>query len=176
MPRLSCYKANALHWEFCGHTTSETRKYMDRELIIKRRTISCLGHILRYERDSVLLLIIEGRIEGKSGIGRRQMTWLRNIKERTGLGNSVRWIEKSQKFWNNITLNRFWSIFNRITMFGNDWCETLKYHKLLYKPNEFLSWLFVLSSTFTTDAKPVRQYWLCFYCLEIVRYIFCQIC
>lgn len=63
------------------------RMNMDRELldIIKKRKTSYLGHLLRHERYNFLRIIMEGKIEGRRGPGRRQMTWLRNIKEWTGL-------------------------------------------------------------------------------------------
>jgi len=48
----------------------------DRELLdtIKRRKTAYLGHEIRNERYQFLQLIIEGKIEGKRGIGRKKMS------------------------------------------------------------------------------------------------------
>lgn len=51
----------------------------------KKPRISFFVHILEYDRYDILKLITEGKIEGKSVPVRRQMTWLRNIKEWTEL-------------------------------------------------------------------------------------------
>lgn len=60
----------------------------DRELFenIKKRKIAYLGHIIRGERYHFLRLILQGKIEGgKRGIGRRKLSWLRNIRHWTGI-------------------------------------------------------------------------------------------
>lgn len=59
----------------------------DRELldIIKKRKAAYLGHIMRHSKYEFLQLIIEGKIEGKRGPGRRQCSWLKNIRDWTGL-------------------------------------------------------------------------------------------
>lgn len=59
----------------------------ERELlnIIKKRKTSYLGHIVRNEKYNILQLILEGKIEGKRGIGRKQLSWARNIRQWTGL-------------------------------------------------------------------------------------------
>jgi len=55
----------------------------DRELLdtIKRRKTAYLGHVIRKERYQFLQLVIEG----KGGIGRKKMSWLRNVWQWTGL-------------------------------------------------------------------------------------------
>lgn len=62
----------------------------ERELfnLIKVRKVGYLGHVLRGERYTIPQLIIQGKIEGKRGIGRKQMSWLRNIKHWTGINNT----------------------------------------------------------------------------------------
>ena len=62
------------------------RAKTERELLrcIKVRKLSYLGHVMRGERFNLLRLIIEGKIEGRRGVGRRQMSWLRNIRDWTG--------------------------------------------------------------------------------------------
>lgn len=74
------------------------RANTDRALIttIKCRKIAYLGHILRGEKYYLLQLIIKGKIEGRHRIGRRQMSWMRNIREWTGIqraGNLFRLAE-----------------------------------------------------------------------------------
>ena len=58
-----------------------------RELLtsIKMRKVSYLGHVMRGDKYHVLQLIIEGKIEGRRGVGRKQMSWLRNIRDWTGV-------------------------------------------------------------------------------------------
>lgn len=53
--------------------------------VIKRRKTAYLGHIMRNEKYQFLQLVIEGKIEGRRGIGRKKMSWLRNIRQWTGL-------------------------------------------------------------------------------------------
>jgi len=40
---------------------------------------------MRNTKYQLLQLIIEGKIEGKRGMGRKKMSWLRNIRQWTGL-------------------------------------------------------------------------------------------
>lgn len=60
-----------------------------RELLtdIKRRKISYFGHVMRGQKYELLQLIVQGKIEGKRGVGRKQMSWLRNIRNWTGISN-----------------------------------------------------------------------------------------
>lgn len=53
--------------------------------IIKCRKIGYLGHVLRGEKYRLLHLILKGRIVGRYGIGRKQLSWLRNIRKWTGI-------------------------------------------------------------------------------------------
>nr|CAH7737600.1 unnamed protein product [Callosobruchus chinensis] len=53
---------------------------------IKKRKISYLGHIIREERYEFQRLILQGKIEGgRRGIGRKKLSWLRNIRQWTGI-------------------------------------------------------------------------------------------
>nr|CAH7722793.1 unnamed protein product [Callosobruchus chinensis] len=57
----------------------------DRELFehTKKRKISYLGHIIRGERYEFQRLILQEKIEdGRRGIGRRKLSWLRSISGR----------------------------------------------------------------------------------------------
>jgi hypothetical protein len=53
--------------------------------IIKRRKLEYLGHIIRGPRYEFLRLILNGKIEGKKWIGRKKLSWLRNLRQWTGL-------------------------------------------------------------------------------------------
>ncbi|XP_025996276.1 uncharacterized protein LOC113005231 [Solenopsis invicta] len=58
-----------------------------RELLVtvKCKKIEYLGHVLRGEKYRLLQLILKGRIEGRRGIGREKLSWLRNIRAWTGM-------------------------------------------------------------------------------------------
>ena len=72
-------------------TNDEVPQFMncDRELlkIIKQRKMAYLGHIMRNEKYNILQLILQGKIEGRRGIGRKQLSWLRNIRNWSGITN-----------------------------------------------------------------------------------------
>ena len=62
----------------------------DRELFrhMREKKIAYLGHILRGERYHFQRLILQGKIEGgKRGLGRKKLSWLRNIRQWTGTEN-----------------------------------------------------------------------------------------
>jgi len=42
---------------------------------------------MRNTKYQFLHLLIEGKIEGRRGIGRKKMSWLRNIRQWTGLND-----------------------------------------------------------------------------------------
>ncbi|GFR77744.1 endonuclease-reverse transcriptase [Elysia marginata] len=48
-------------------------------LTIQRRKIKYYGHLRRH--DSIQKRILEGKIDGRRGRGRRRQTWLGNIQE-----------------------------------------------------------------------------------------------
>ena len=50
---------------------------------VKIRKTAYLGHIMRHKEFEQLQLIIEGKIDGRRGVGRKKKSWLRNIKEWT---------------------------------------------------------------------------------------------
>ena len=49
---------------------------------IKKRKLAYYGHIRRH--DTLQRKILEGKIEGKRGRGRRRKSWIENIEETTG--------------------------------------------------------------------------------------------
>lgn len=66
------------------------RARTQRELLttIKCRKTGYFGHVLRGEKYRLLHLILKGRIDGRRGIGRKQLSWLRNIRTWTGIRNA----------------------------------------------------------------------------------------
>ena len=71
---------------------------MERSLIktIKKRKTEYFGHVVRNEKYKIILLAIEGKIEGKRGVGRRRISWLRNIRDWLGITHSVQLIRAAQ--------------------------------------------------------------------------------
>nr|ADF18552.1 endonuclease-reverse transcriptase [Bombyx mori] len=65
------------------------RVHMSRKMLpaIKKRKIEYLGHVLRNDRYMLLQLIIMGKVDGKRRAGRRKKSWLRNIREWTGIAS-----------------------------------------------------------------------------------------
>lgn len=53
----------------------------DKELLltIKKKKLQNLGHVMRGERYGILRLVIEGKIEGRKSVGRRQNSWLKDL-------------------------------------------------------------------------------------------------
>jgi len=49
-------------------------------LTIKQRKTSFISHVMRGEKYEFLRLIIEGKIQGKSSICRRQNSWLKDLR------------------------------------------------------------------------------------------------
>ena len=64
------------------------RANTNRELLttIKIRKVSYLGHLLRGEKYHLLQTILSGKVDGRRGVGRRRTSWLRNIRDWTGMG------------------------------------------------------------------------------------------
>uniref|UniRef100_A0A8D8UV16 Craniofacial development protein 2 n=2 Tax=Cacopsylla melanoneura TaxID=428564 RepID=A0A8D8UV16_9HEMI len=48
---------------------------------VKRRKLVYLGHIMRGSRYEILHLIIQGKIMGTRSVGRRRISWLKNLRE-----------------------------------------------------------------------------------------------
>lgn len=48
---------------------------------IKKRKLQYLGHIMRGQKYTLLQLIVQGKISGKRSIGRRRVSWLKNLRE-----------------------------------------------------------------------------------------------
>ena len=66
------------------------RMNKDRTILetIKKRKTAYLGHVMRQDKYRFLQLIMEGKIEGKRGPGRRQCSWLKNLRDWTGLDSN----------------------------------------------------------------------------------------
>ena len=63
------------------------RAETDRELLrnVKRRKTGYLGHFLRGDKYEILRLLLCGRIDGKRPRGRKKLSWLRNIRQWSGV-------------------------------------------------------------------------------------------
>lgn len=48
---------------------------------IKIRKLQYLGHVMRGDKYQLLQVIMQGKIIGKRSVGRRRMSWLRNLRE-----------------------------------------------------------------------------------------------
>lgn len=55
---------------------------------IKKRKIEYLGHIMRGPRYGLLQLIVQGKIRGKRSVGRRKISWLRNLRDWFGCSST----------------------------------------------------------------------------------------
>lgn len=57
---------------------------------IKMRKTAYLGHLMRHTEYEQLQLILEGKIDGRRGLGRKKKSWLRNIRDWTNTnGNDL---------------------------------------------------------------------------------------
>ncbi|CAH2233427.1 jg11608 [Pararge aegeria aegeria] len=68
---------------------------------IKIRKVAYLGHVLRHERYYLLQLTMMGKVVERRGVGRRKKSWLRNIREWTGIASAselFRLAKNRQKF------------------------------------------------------------------------------
>lgn len=67
--------------------TVRERLGKDREIMyeIKKRKLEYLGHIMRNTKYRVLQNILQGKVEGKRGPGRRRHSWLKNLREWFGV-------------------------------------------------------------------------------------------
>ena len=74
------------------------RMCKDQELLttIKRRKAAYFGHIFRNNKYSFLQLIVEGKIEGRRGIGRKRFSWLRNLRQWFNIGEASAIIRLAQ--------------------------------------------------------------------------------
>jgi hypothetical protein len=70
-------------------TNDEVLRSLHRERevlqIVKRRKLEYFGHFLRGPKHELLKTIIQGHIEGKRRIGRKYLSWLRNLRAWIGL-------------------------------------------------------------------------------------------
>lgn len=74
--------------------------------IIKIGKTSYMGHILRNDKYLLLQNIMQGRIEGKKGIGRMKKSWLRNIGEWTNLSvGELFHVAKDRETFRNVVAN-----------------------------------------------------------------------
>lgn len=89
---LWCYR-RMLRISYTHHVTNETvlrRMNKDKEILItvKKRKMAYFGHIMRGNKYEFLQLIMQGKINSKRGPGRRRISWLKNIRQWTGLSST----------------------------------------------------------------------------------------
>ena len=71
---------------------------------IKTRKLSYYGHIRRH--DTLQRRILEGKIEGKRGRGRRRKSWIKNIEETTGMNiNNCCELARDRDMWRAMASN-----------------------------------------------------------------------
>lgn len=99
-----CYR-RMLRISWIYHVTNEAvlqRVRKQKEVLnsIKERKLSYFGHVMRNQKYGLLQLIMQGKFNGKRGPGRRRVSWLRNLRQWTGMTsmdlfraavNKVRW-------------------------------------------------------------------------------------
>lgn len=71
--------------------------------IVKERKTSYLGHILRGPRYILLKTILMGKIEGKRGPGRKQHSWLRNIRNWCNIADAATIFRRAEEGTLHIT-------------------------------------------------------------------------
>ncbi|CAG9833505.1 unnamed protein product [Diabrotica balteata] len=55
--------------------------------MIKKRKLEYLEHIMRGSRFRIMQLILNRKIDGRRGIGRKKYSWLRNLRQWTRLSS-----------------------------------------------------------------------------------------
>jgi ribosomal 50S subunit-associated protein YjgA (DUF615 family) len=60
------------------------RKEKELLVTVKKKKLQYLGHILRGRKYEILRVILEGKISGKRSIGRRQNSWLKDLRRWCG--------------------------------------------------------------------------------------------
>lgn len=84
-----CYR-RILRISWIDHVTNKSvlrRLHAGRKLLatVKRRKLEYFGHMLRGPKYELLQTIMKRKIEGKRRIGRKNLSWLRNIRTWSGL-------------------------------------------------------------------------------------------
>ena len=70
--------------------------------IIKERKLKYFGHIKR--SNSIQKFILEGKVEGKRGVGRRRTSWIKNIKTDSNLElEECNVLAKDRDGWRELT-------------------------------------------------------------------------
>ena len=67
------------------------RMNKEREVLntIKRRKLEYFAHVMRNSKYELLHIVIQGKIEGKRGPGRRRTSWLRNLRQWYGVNTTT---------------------------------------------------------------------------------------
>ena len=58
---------------------------------IKKRKVEYFSHIVKDPNyDELLRLILQGKVEGRRGKGRKELSWMRNIRNWSGMSSARR--------------------------------------------------------------------------------------
>ncbi|CAH2247873.1 jg12239 [Pararge aegeria aegeria] len=71
------------------------------------RKVAYLGHVLMHERYELHQLTMMGKVTGRRGAGRRKKSWLRNIREWTGIASAAELfrLAKNRQEFTKLTAN-----------------------------------------------------------------------
>ncbi|CAH2242692.1 jg7589 [Pararge aegeria aegeria] len=74
---------------------------------VKKKKVAYVGHVLRHDRYRLLQLIMMGKVAGKRRIGRKRKSWLRNIREWTGIASAAQLfsLAREQEKYQKLTAN-----------------------------------------------------------------------
>ena len=105
-------------------TNEEVLRRMDKRkelmnAMMQRKTLY-FGHIMRGQRYSILRLLLEGTVEGKHSVGRRQNSWLKDQR---------RWFERT-------SLQIFRAAVSKTTLVM--WIANLRRERANYEENGWL--------------------------------------
>ena len=84
-----CYR-RMLRISYTYHVTNNTviqRMQKELEIVhsVKVRKMAYLGHVMRNDKYQLIQLILQGKIDSRRGQGRRRTSWLKNIRQWTGM-------------------------------------------------------------------------------------------
>jgi Reverse transcriptase (RNA-dependent DNA polymerase) len=105
-----CYR-RMMRVSYIHHVTNQTildRIQKECEIIrtIKVRKASYFGHVMRNEKYTILQLILQGTIESKRGPGRRRISWLKHLRQWTGMTSTTLFRSAVNKIiWSNVIAN-----------------------------------------------------------------------
>ena len=94
MKKLSAFEMwlyrRILRISWTDHITNEevlrrVGKQQEIAFTVKRRKLEYFGHLMRHNKYRLQQLILQGRVDGRRGPGRRRNSWLQNLRQWFGL-------------------------------------------------------------------------------------------